>query len=176
VAEKAQDLLKNGISIGNAIIYTARFETQGEWVYFSNWGDYMRLYRIRTDGTEMQKLNDDKSYDIEVSGDWVYYCNSSDGEFYKVRTDGTDRQLRWPTENHAHKNTDAEPPSKLLGFIALGIILAVVVGVSWFLYRFLWTGVFGINNVLSVILSAFSVVFLMLLPSIIKRIIRSAKH
>ena len=53
----------------------------------------MRLYKIKIDGTEMQKLNDEKSYDIEARGEWIYYCNSDDRKFYKIRTDGTERQL-----------------------------------------------------------------------------------
>lgn len=93
--EKAQSILNDGITIGETIIYTIRTETQGDWVYFSNYNDYMRLYKIRTDGTEMQKLNDEKSYDIEVQDDWIYYCNSDDKKHYKMRTDGTERQLRW---------------------------------------------------------------------------------
>jgi uncharacterized membrane protein YqiK len=91
--EKAQEMLNNGIKIGETVIYTIRTEKQGDWVYFSNYNDYMRLYKIKTDGKEMQKLNEEKSYDIEVRGDWIYYCNSDNKKLYKIRTDGTVRQL-----------------------------------------------------------------------------------
>ena len=93
--EKAQKILDEGIKIGKTVIYTIRTETQDDWVYFSNYSDYMRLYKIRTDGTDMQKLNDEKSYDISVMGEWIYYVNSEDRKHYKIRTDGTERQSRW---------------------------------------------------------------------------------
>jgi meiotically up-regulated gene 157 (Mug157) protein len=69
------------------------------------------LYKIRTDGTGRQKLNDDRCTDINVAGDWVYYCNMNDnnklnskflevansilqisGKLFRIRTDGTGRQ------------------------------------------------------------------------------------
>ena len=92
LVEKAQNILNAGIKIGETTIKTIRTETQGDWVYFSNYNDYMRLYKIRTDGTDMQKLNDEKSYDISVMGEWIYYVNSEDRKHYKIRTDGTERQ------------------------------------------------------------------------------------
>ena len=40
----------------------------------------------------MSKLNDDISFHLNVSGDWVYYSNDSDnGNLYKIRTDGSER-------------------------------------------------------------------------------------
>ncbi len=51
------------------------------------------IYVMRTDGTERKKLNDDTSYAIQVVGDWIYYYNGDDDKRYKIRTDGSDRQL-----------------------------------------------------------------------------------
>jgi hypothetical protein len=63
-----------------------------EWVYYMNIRDY-GLYRMKTDGSGRQKLNDDESWFIDVAGDWVYYSNDSDeGKLYRMKTDGSGRQ------------------------------------------------------------------------------------
>lgn len=65
----------------------------GDWIYYVNNSDGTRLYRVKTDGTGRQRLNQDWSVDITVSGDWVYYVNNSDDmRLYRVRTDGSERQ------------------------------------------------------------------------------------
>ena len=65
-----------------------------------NWRNhYMRLYKIRSDGTEMQKLNDEKCFDIEVQSGWVYNCNSQNRKHCKIRTDGKEQQLPWPMKS-----------------------------------------------------------------------------
>ena len=72
---------------------------QGDWIYYSNVSDGYKLYRIKTDGTGKQKLNDYKSIYINVVGDWIYYRNSSYGGIYRMKTDGSDiRELSsgWP--------------------------------------------------------------------------------
>jgi hypothetical protein len=67
---------------------------KGDWVYYRNWSVFKGgLYKIRTDGTGRQKLNNNHCTCINIAGDWVYYCNGSDkGKLYRIRTDGTERQ------------------------------------------------------------------------------------
>ena len=78
---------------------------QGDWVYYANFSDGMKLYKMREDGSGNQKLCDDKCVafkgfysiysNINVVGDWVYYVNCNDAvsaTIYKIRTDGTGRQ------------------------------------------------------------------------------------
>jgi hypothetical protein len=44
--------------------------------------------------TDRLKLTNHSYYFINVAGDWVYYRNKSDDQkLYKIRTDGTNRQL-----------------------------------------------------------------------------------
>jgi hypothetical protein len=64
---------------------------KGDWIYYTNYSDGYKLYRIRTDGSDRTKLNDDGSSCINVVGDWVYYNNGNDHKLYKIRTDGSDR-------------------------------------------------------------------------------------
>ncbi len=63
----------------------------GDWVYYTNLKDGGKLYKMRTDGTEITKLNDDASIEINVVGDWIYYLNDSDYQLCKMRTDGTEK-------------------------------------------------------------------------------------
>lgn len=64
----------------------------GNWIYFSNVNDGYKLYRMRLDGSGRQKLNDNKSYYINVVGDWIYY-KMEDGTvpsyIYRIHFDGT---------------------------------------------------------------------------------------
>jgi len=66
----------------------------------------IRIFRMNTDGTNQQKLNDDFSYYVCPHDDWIYYNNSDDSnKIYKIKTDGTDRQLLC-NDDGADINTD----------------------------------------------------------------------
>ena len=81
------------------------------WLYYrnsiGNWDyegdDNNNIYKIRADGKERQKLNNDAGHFINVENGWIYYANdrnkgivrSDDKEknnLYKMRTDGTENQ------------------------------------------------------------------------------------
>ena len=68
----------------------------GEWIYYSNFSDGGKLYKIKVDGTSKTKLTDEKLFYINVIGDWIYYQSSSlspeyDFGFYKIKTDGSQK-------------------------------------------------------------------------------------
>ncbi len=66
---------------------------ENDWLYYNNmWGDKC-IYKVKTDGTQLQKLNDIKSGNIGVVGDWIYYSSAKLNEYYKMRIDGSDNQL-----------------------------------------------------------------------------------
>jgi hypothetical protein len=65
---------------------------QGDWIYYNNASDDGKLYKIKTDGSGRQKLNDDVSSYINVIGDWIYYTDDI-GNICKIKTDGSERQL-----------------------------------------------------------------------------------
>ncbi len=68
--------------------------SQGDYIYYSNQNDDNHLYRSKVDGTEQQKLNDNRSYYITVAGNWIYDSNYSYGGYlFKIRTDGSDESL-----------------------------------------------------------------------------------
>lgn len=63
------------------------------WVYYTDGYDDFSLYKIKTDGTDKTKLNGRGSFQITVSGDYVYFVTSNEssswGDLYRIRTDGT---------------------------------------------------------------------------------------
>lgn len=72
-----------------------------DWIYFNNSADNHSIYKIRTDGTNMQKLNDIPTIAICAVGDWIFYRSMvATGElsfrgdkYYKMRLDGSENQL-----------------------------------------------------------------------------------
>ena len=95
---------ERGNTVGN-IVNGGNVAQKGEWLYYRNTSYKYKLYKIRTDGSDKTKLNDDDSKYINVVGDWVYYsnCNWSEEKtryrynnyfytLYKIRTDGTGKQ------------------------------------------------------------------------------------
>lgn len=61
------------------------------WVYYSNYDDNQKIYKIRTDGTGKIKLNNHKCCSvIDVVNGWIYYndCSTGYGSIFKMNTDG----------------------------------------------------------------------------------------
>jgi len=78
-----------GNTSGNALNWSLIIQ-DGDWLYYSNPYDGERLYKMKTDFSENQKLCDEiyvKS--INIYDRWVYF-NGETGRIYRVRTNGTD--------------------------------------------------------------------------------------
>ena len=71
---------------------------QDGWIYYSNLEDERKLYKKRTDGSDLTLLSSNSATNINVVGDWVYYSNPyyyptgapMGGNVYKIKTDGSD--------------------------------------------------------------------------------------
>jgi hypothetical protein len=81
----------------------------GDWLYFLNYSDNGQLYKMKTDGTNKAKVNEDGFHCVNVVGDWIYYAsqsinNPSEQRMFKIKTDGSgkveicDDQDRWHRE------------------------------------------------------------------------------
>lgn len=54
---------------------------QGEWIFYNNDG----LYKIKKDGSSLQKLSSDWADNLNVVGDWIYYTrNKPRKEIYQL--------------------------------------------------------------------------------------------
>ncbi|HYE83561.1 MAG TPA: DUF5050 domain-containing protein [Clostridia bacterium] len=68
-------------SYGKTLVYE-------DWVYYSNWEDNGKFYRIKTDGTGKTKLSNNFPLSINIQDDWLYFRDANYGYFYKMSTDG----------------------------------------------------------------------------------------
>ena len=92
---------KYGNTSGN-ITNLAAVAVQGDWIYYSNKSDDDKLYKIKKDGTNKTKLdNEGMCQNICVIDGWIYYTRQTDellpkSEYSyqylnKIRTDGTQK-------------------------------------------------------------------------------------
>jgi hypothetical protein len=64
----------------------------GDWIYYTHIKEGWKLYKMKTDGSSITKINDDISGFINVIGEWIYYTNFSDiDKIYKIKTDGSNK-------------------------------------------------------------------------------------
>lgn len=65
----------------------------GSTIYYCNWSDGDRIYKIDASGTGKQKLCDDSASELVITNNIIYYCNESDfGKLYSMNMDGTGRK------------------------------------------------------------------------------------
>ncbi|MBG9941062.1 DUF5050 domain-containing protein [Brevibacillus formosus] len=83
---------------------------QGEWIFYNNNG----LYKIKKDGSSLQKLSSDWAHNLNVVGDWIYYTRNKPlkeiyqlempnyeisytyedtTELFKIKTDGSSKTV-----------------------------------------------------------------------------------
>ena len=63
---------------------------QGNWIYFTQLNEGYAIYKMRTDGSNLQRIGNIRGGDLNVVGDWLYFGNIDDrGRPYKIRTDGS---------------------------------------------------------------------------------------
>ncbi|WP_256760635.1 DUF5050 domain-containing protein [Cohnella sp. WQ 127256] len=71
----------------------------GDWIYFINPDQNDAIYKRHKDQTTITRVNQDRSKQLNIVGDWIYYFKSvgyhsasESYELYKIRTDGTGRK------------------------------------------------------------------------------------
>ena len=83
-----------GNSVGN-INNAGIAALQGDWIYYTNYGNNKSLFKVQVNGTDRIQITNDYSGNINVIGEWVYYTRweniSTGNQIYQIRTDGTDR-------------------------------------------------------------------------------------
>jgi hypothetical protein len=82
---KVQAKLNDSVSYFGAI--------DEQWIYYSNYSYGGFLYKVRKDGLGTTRLNNEWTKDIVVQGDWILYKNEKEGKVYKIRKDGSEKQL-----------------------------------------------------------------------------------
>lgn len=82
----------------NNVIYGAYAALQDDWIYE---GSPEGLFKRKTDGSKLRKLDSGNIYNVNVIGEWVYYIKSVKDEsetgimfspsLYKIKINGTDK-------------------------------------------------------------------------------------
>lgn len=63
-----------------------------DWIYFTNVSDKQTLYRIQTDGSEMEQILKEHIDRFIFIGDKIYYLSKEDGYLYSWQ-EGTESKL-----------------------------------------------------------------------------------
>lgn len=71
---------------------------QGDYIYYIKYDntsiDNLKICKIKKDGTGKQVIGNERGMYLSVKDDWLYYADLDDGsKIYKMRTDGSDKQL-----------------------------------------------------------------------------------
>ena len=70
------------------------FNIADGWIYYSSWEG--GIFRVRLDGTDRQKLSNDKDVDrIVIVEDWIFFYrwDANDRKIYRMRLDGSDWEI-----------------------------------------------------------------------------------
>lgn len=86
---------KTGNTPGNILAGGYLAEDNG-WIYYPEPDDSSFLYRIKTDRSGKQKLENQEVRDINVNGEWIYY--QADKGIYRMKKDGSSKELICPNE------------------------------------------------------------------------------
>jgi hypothetical protein len=89
-----------GQTLVDVITNLAGFIVEDGWIYFSDYIDAENkgLYKMRIDGSELQRIGDDCAIFMNAFNGWIYYIylleDSDSGHgLYRIRTDGTEREM-----------------------------------------------------------------------------------
>jgi len=63
------------------------FVIDGDWIFYPSDG----IYKVKTDRSEIHKLNDVPSQNLSIEGDWIYFINRIGGRnnICRIKTDGS---------------------------------------------------------------------------------------
>ncbi|GKX32082.1 hypothetical protein SH1V18_45620 [Vallitalea longa] len=68
-----------------------------EWVYFGNPDDNYKIYRMKTDGTNLTKITDAVFEGIRSLDNWIYYIDTNSkytpAKLARIKWDGTDKEI-----------------------------------------------------------------------------------
>jgi hypothetical protein len=66
-----------------------------DWIYFfdKDVDGENAIWKMKTDGSDLQKIHDGRTDYMIVDGDWIYYVDYDDRSLYKMDIDGTSNQL-----------------------------------------------------------------------------------
>ncbi|GAE86931.1 DUF5050 domain-containing protein [Acetivibrio straminisolvens] len=77
------------------------------WVYYCNKSDGGSIYRIRTEGTDKTKLNNENSEFINLANEHIYYSSkTTGGKLYSMSLGGSNRTKISMDKNNNEDNDE----------------------------------------------------------------------
>lgn len=68
-----------------------------EWIYFGNPDDNYKIYRMKTDGTDLTKITDAVYEGIKTLDEWIYYIDTNNkytpAKLARIRWDGENKEI-----------------------------------------------------------------------------------
>ncbi len=64
-----------------------------DWLIFGNKADGGKLYKTQINSKANTKICDDSALSINVIDDWIYYISSMDSNLYRIKVDGTQKEI-----------------------------------------------------------------------------------
>lgn len=66
------------------------FDIDGDWIYYANINDYIKIYKMRLDGSDNEKFADIRAYEMIIHEGWMYFVNYSHSAYlFKMKLDGS---------------------------------------------------------------------------------------
>lgn len=103
----------------------------GDEMFFSNVGDSNKIYKMNLDGKNKLKLSDDSAGEINIVGNHIYYWKASFDEskkmnfdstkLYRVKKDGTSKEIFKVGKEEETKDKEMSWSSILIVFLILGL-------------------------------------------------------
>lgn len=88
VSNRLASLDANGLRILTNFA-VSNINATDNWIYFCNESDEKRIYKCRTDGSELSTVSGVSASSPHVSGQWIYFSNlNDDRKLYRVSIDG----------------------------------------------------------------------------------------
>ncbi|HOL16852.1 MAG TPA: DUF5050 domain-containing protein, partial [Bacillota bacterium] len=105
----------------------SNFNMVDGWIYFVAADAWGNIYRMRTDGSDLERMNNESSGVIFSAGDWLYHSNADDHR--KIRKDAPAQALR-PREQVSESTVTEDLKQRSL--VALGE--SAFSRISWHFY------------------------------------------
>jgi hypothetical protein len=97
--DKVENVTPSSVNSPGNLHNGGAYAHDGNYLYYANANDQYKLYKMRSDGREKQKLNDDASIYINLHKEWlIYYSPAENVEqagIYRIKKDGSEKKLLW---------------------------------------------------------------------------------
>jgi serine/threonine protein kinase len=83
----------NNIKICDNVNFYANYTIIDDWIYYLNSEEDDKIYKIKTDGTENEKVSDEETEQFLIYNDYIFYTSKTeDSNIYRINIDGSEKK------------------------------------------------------------------------------------